>query len=98
MGEIEYSVEKFTKIDKEKYVKETEVTEGGYMQMGCSLYRVRFEITEKEKDCCIIKSTIEYKFKPEAAVDPSVISIQPFQLLAQAANNYLINKSITNPN
>jgi hypothetical protein len=35
--------------------------------MGFTLYRVRFEIIENGDNSCIIKSTIEYDIKEEAA-------------------------------
>ncbi|CAL5323525.1 unnamed protein product [Camellia sinensis] len=82
--------EKFTKVDDEKRVKETEVVEGGYLDLGFTLYRVRFEIIEKGEESCITRTTVEYDAKEEvAAMAPSMISIQPFVLLMEAASNSL---------
>ncbi|XP_059669416.1 norbelladine synthase-like [Cornus florida] len=82
--------EKFTKIDNEKRVKETEVTEGAYLEIGFTLYRVRFEIIEKTENSCIIKTTVEYEIKEEAAANASLVSIQPLVKLMEASANSLI--------
>ncbi|KAL3756013.1 hypothetical protein ACJRO7_002968 [Eucalyptus globulus] len=51
--------EKFTKVDHKNRVKETEAIEGGFLDMGLSLYRSRFEVIGKdEEESCMIKSTI----------------------------------------
>ncbi|KAL5568262.1 hypothetical protein UlMin_024837 [Ulmus minor] len=78
--------EKFTKIDNEARIKEAEAVEGGYLDLGFSHYLVRFEIIEKANDSCIIKTTIEYQVKEEAAANASLVSIEPLAnvvLLAQ---------------
>ncbi|EXB29146.1 S-norcoclaurine synthase [Morus notabilis] len=81
--------EKFTKIDNENRVKETEVVEGGYLDLGFTLYRVRFEIIEKDGDSSIVKSTIEYEVKDEFAVNASVVSIDALANIALLAKNHL---------
>ncbi|KAK4572238.1 hypothetical protein RGQ29_030606 [Quercus rubra] len=63
--------EKFTKYDNEKRMKELEVMEGGYLDLGLILFHVHFEIIEKDNDSCIIKSTIEYDIKEEAIANTS---------------------------
>ncbi|KAJ4721077.1 S-norcoclaurine synthase-like [Melia azedarach] len=82
--------EKFTKVDDEKRVKETEGIEGGYMDLGFTLFRAIFEIIEKGNDSCIIKSTIQYEVKEEAAANVQYVSIQPLANIAEIAKNYLI--------
>ncbi|XP_052179339.1 norbelladine synthase-like [Diospyros lotus] len=84
-----YYKEKFTKIDDEKRAKEAEVIEGGYLDLGFTLYRVRFEVIEKSEDCCITKATIEYDLKEEAAANASIVSIQPLVLIMETAADYL---------
>ncbi|CAL5212746.1 unnamed protein product [Lathyrus oleraceus] len=79
--------EKFTKIDNEKRIKEVEVVEGGYLDFGFTLFRVRFEVIEKGEDSSIIKSTIEYEAKEEA--NASLVSIDPLANIVQVAKNYL---------
>ncbi|KAL9269394.1 hypothetical protein AKJ16_DCAP17415 [Drosera capensis] len=85
--------EKFTKIDTEKRVKETEVIEGGYLDVGFTLYRVRFEVLTKEGDAnsCILRSTIEYNVKEEFASNAASVTIKPLQELAKLAADHLTN-------
>ncbi|PWA42543.1 S-norcoclaurine synthase [Artemisia annua] len=56
---FEYYKEKFTKIDNENMIKETEVIEGGFLDMGFNFYRIRMEMKEDPKDdtgsSCITK-------------------------------------------
>ncbi|XP_058106260.1 norbelladine synthase-like [Magnolia sinica] len=63
--------EKFVKIDNEKFVKETEVVEGGYLLVGFILYRIRLEIIEKDIGASIIRSTVEYETGEGYASNPS---------------------------
>jgi ribosome-associated toxin RatA of RatAB toxin-antitoxin module len=88
-GFTSYS-KKFTKVDYEKHLKETEVIEGGYLDMGFTLYRIRFEIFEKRNDSCIIKATIEYDVKEEVAVNASYATIEPLVTIIELTKNYLI--------
>lgn len=83
--------EKFTVVDHEKRVKETEVVEGGYLELGFTLYRVRFEVIEVESNekQCITRSTIEYELKEEAAANAAFVSIQPLTAIMQASADYL---------
>ncbi|KAI8032309.1 S-norcoclaurine synthase 2 [Camellia lanceoleosa] len=95
--------EKFTKVDDEKRVKETEVVEGGYLDFGFSLFRVRLEIIEKGEESCITRSTIEYEVKEDAAAATnanasSMVSIQPLVMIMEAASNYLMNLKNNNKN
>ncbi|GAU43497.1 hypothetical protein TSUD_92080 [Trifolium subterraneum] len=87
-GPAGYS-EKFTKIDHENRIKETEVVEGGYLELGFTLFRVRFEVIEKGEDSSIIKSTIEYEVKEEYAANASLVSIQTLVNIVEVAKNYL---------
>ncbi|KAJ1406693.1 START-like domain superfamily [Sesbania bispinosa] len=81
--------EKFTKIDNEKRIKESEVVEGGYLELGFTLFRIRFQVIEKGEDSSIIKSTIEYQVKEEDAANASLVSLQSVANIAQVAKNYL---------
>ncbi|KAG6571179.1 S-norcoclaurine synthase 1, partial [Cucurbita argyrosperma subsp. sororia] len=83
--------EKFTKIDNENRIKETEVVEGGFLDIGFTLYRVRLKIVENGDDSCIVESTIEYDIKEEDAANASLVSIQPLIDIAQAANDHLLH-------
>ncbi|XP_030935944.1 S-norcoclaurine synthase 1-like [Quercus lobata] len=81
--------EKFTKLDNEKRLKETEVVEGGYLELGFTLFLIRFEVIEKDNDSCIIKSTIEYDVKEEAAANASYFTIDAVANIAELSKNYL---------
>lgn len=86
---LTFSVEKFTKYDNEKRMKEAEVIEGGYLDLGFTLYRVRFEIIEKGIGSCIIRSTIEYDVKDDFAANASLVTVQLFADIAQVAAQHL---------
>ncbi|GFY83359.1 hypothetical protein Acr_03g0001330 [Actinidia rufa] len=83
--------EKFTKVDDENRVKEAEVIEGGYLDLGFNLYRVRFEIMEKSENSCITRTTIEYDLKEEASANASIVSIHPLVMIMEAAAKQLVN-------
>ncbi|KAK4480570.1 hypothetical protein RD792_013648 [Penstemon davidsonii] len=95
---LESYKEKFTVVDHEKRVKEAEVVEGGFLDLGFTLYRVRFEIIGKKdsENQCITKASIEYEVREEVAVNASMVSIQPLATVMQLAADYLVqnyNKS-----
>ena len=81
-------------VDNEKRVKETEVIEGGYLDFGFTLYRVRFEIIEKDEHSSIIKSTIEYELNDDSADNVSIVSIDALAAMALTVQNHLTK---TNP-
>ncbi|KAM4076824.1 hypothetical protein ACJW30_12G094200 [Castanea mollissima] len=87
--------EKFTKLDNEKRVKELEVIEGGYLDLGFTLFRVRFEIIEKDNDSCIIKSTMEYDVKEEAVANISYPNTDLVAKIVEVAKDYLIKNKAT---
>ena len=76
-------------------MKEIEVIEGGYLDLGFTLFRVRFEIIEKDNDSCIIKSTIEYDVKEEAIANTSYVNTDLVANIAEVAKNYLIKNKAT---
>lgn len=86
-----YYKEKFTKVDDETRVKVTEAVEGGYLDVGFNLYRVRFEIIEKDEKSCITKATIEYDIKEDYAANASLVSIEPLKAIMKIVANYLTN-------
>ena len=83
--------EKFIEIDNKKQVRVTDVVEGGYLDVGFTLFRVIFEIIEKGSDSCIIRSIIEYELKEEAAANASFVSIDTVAKIAEISKNYLLN-------
>ncbi|KAL0452292.1 UNVERIFIED_CONTAM: S-norcoclaurine synthase 2 [Sesamum latifolium] len=74
--------EKFTVVDDERRVKEAELVEGGFLELGFTLYRVWVEVIEKEgkKEECITRGTIQYELKEEAAANAALVSIEPSAL------------------
>ncbi|KAL0403344.1 UNVERIFIED_CONTAM: hypothetical protein Sradi_1975200 [Sesamum radiatum] len=70
--------EKFM-VDDERRVKESEVVEGGFLDLGFKLYRFCLEVIEKEgqKEECIVRGSIEYELKEEAAANAALVSIEP---------------------
>jgi hypothetical protein len=70
-------------------IKEVEVVEGRYLDIGFTLVRIRFEVIEKGEDSSIIKSTIEYEIKEEDAANVSLVSIQTLANIVEVGKNYL---------
>ncbi|XP_042020969.1 norbelladine synthase-like [Salvia splendens] len=87
--------EKFVVVDNEKRVKEVEVVEGGFLDLGFTLYRVRFNVMEVEgnEKQCITRSTIEYELKEEAAANFEIASIKPYIGLMLLCAKYLLRNN-----
>uniref|UniRef100_A0A9I9DPY1 Bet v I/Major latex protein domain-containing protein n=1 Tax=Cucumis melo TaxID=3656 RepID=A0A9I9DPY1_CUCME len=83
--------EKFTKIDNDNRIKEAETVEGGFLNIGFTLYRVRFKIIENGEDKCIVETTVEYEIMEEAAANASLVTLQPLIDIVQVASNYLLH-------
>ncbi|XP_011084626.1 S-norcoclaurine synthase 2-like [Sesamum indicum] len=90
--------EKYTVVDNEKRVKEVELVEGGFLDLGFTVYRVRGEVIEKEgkKEECIVRGSIEYELKEEAAGNAALVSIEPLRAIMQIAADYLTKNYTTN--
>ncbi|KAL6122929.1 hypothetical protein ACLB2K_075453 [Fragaria x ananassa] len=94
-----WQTEKFTVVDNEKRVKVAEVIESGYLELGFTLFRVRAEIIECPSSSCIIKSSLEYELKEEAAANvaiDSLVSAHPFAKIAEIAKNHLLLQNENN--
>ncbi|XP_042058825.1 norbelladine synthase-like [Salvia splendens] len=87
--------EKFMVLDHEKRVKEVEVVEGGFLDLGFTLYRNRFEVIEVEgnEKQCIIRYAIEYELKEEAAANVALVAIQPLIAIMQHSAEYLLRNN-----
>ncbi|KAK9120539.1 hypothetical protein Syun_018156 [Stephania yunnanensis] len=83
--------EKFTKIDHENRIKESDVIEGGYLTLGFSLYRVIFEIIEKDAESSTIRSVIEYEVGEEFAKNATLVTTKPLEAIAEAIAKYIID-------
>ncbi|KAI3920325.1 hypothetical protein MKX01_000664 [Papaver californicum] len=59
--------EKFVTIDDDKRLKEIEMIEGGYLEMGFTFCMLSFEILAKESNQCIIKTVMKYEINDEVA-------------------------------
>ncbi|MFS7989683.1 putative (S)-norcoclaurine synthase [Helianthus anomalus] len=94
---VSYCKEKFTMIDNDKMVREVEIIEGGYLDFGFTLYRIRIEVNENPNDetgsSCVVKMTIEFKVKEEAADNASLATIEPFVVLMKFANEHLLSST-----
>ncbi|XP_076915920.1 norbelladine synthase-like [Bidens hawaiensis] len=92
-----YGKEKFTKVDHANMVKESEMVEGGILDIGFSLYRLRVEIKENPKDgsgsSCLLKLTIEYEVKEEFAANASLVTTEPLLGIMSVANEHLLKSS-----
>ncbi|KAG8066054.1 hypothetical protein GUJ93_ZPchr0004g38190 [Zizania palustris] len=86
--------EKFTKIDNEKYIKETEVIEGGFLDHGFQKYSIRIEIIEKTDSSSVIRSTIDYEVDDESKSGYASTSV--LATIAEAATNYIKEQRSSN--
>ncbi|KAK2979168.1 hypothetical protein RJ640_007468, partial [Escallonia rubra] len=82
--------EKFTKVDNKHMVKETEITEGAFLDLGFTMYRIRFENIPTGKNKCITRTTIEYEVKEEFVANLSRVSILPSINIAKDIEAYLL--------
>ena len=76
-------------VDNEKYIKEAEVIEGGFLDLGFEKYLVRLEIVGQEDGPTIIRSTIEYKVDAEHASNASLVSTGALATIADAITKYI---------
>uniref|UniRef100_A0AAU6SI64 1-phenethylisoquinoline scaffold synthase n=1 Tax=Gloriosa superba TaxID=41220 RepID=A0AAU6SI64_GLOSU len=91
-----FHMEKFVLVDDKKRVKDVDVIEGGYLELGFSAYKVRFEILEKEGGVgSVIRNVVEYEISDELAANASYITVAPFVALAEAVAKYLAEKKAT---
>ncbi|KAI3890741.1 hypothetical protein MKX03_019133 [Papaver bracteatum] len=59
--------EKFVTIDNQKRLKEIEMIEGGYLEMGFTFCMLSFEILAKESNLCVIRTITKYEINDEVA-------------------------------
>ncbi|KAK8527389.1 hypothetical protein V6N12_054602 [Hibiscus sabdariffa] len=81
--------ERFIVINDEKKVKVAKGLEGGCLAIGCSVQIVQFDIIEKRKDSCIIRSDIAYAVKKEFEANDPKPNIQLLAAAAQIAKRFL---------
>ncbi|KAL0282175.1 UNVERIFIED_CONTAM: hypothetical protein Sangu_2965500 [Sesamum angustifolium] len=71
---------------------------GGALDLGFTLFRFRMEVIEKEgkKEECIVRGSIEFELKEEAAARAAWVSIEPLVAIMQLAAHYLTKNYTTN--
>ncbi|KAK2993654.1 hypothetical protein RJ640_026072 [Escallonia rubra] len=82
--------EKFTKVDDKHMVKETEITEGAFLDLGITLYRLRVENIPTGSHSCITRTTIEWEVKEEYVANSTRVSILPSINIAKDIEAYLL--------
>lgn len=84
-------------MDNENKVKETEIVEGGFLDIGFILYRIRIEIKENPNDdtgsSCVVKLTLEYEVKEEAAANASLVTNAPLLALLSVGSEHLLKSN-----
>ncbi|MCL7027962.1 hypothetical protein MKW94_023982 [Papaver nudicaule] len=89
---IAYYKEKFMKVDEEKRIKVVDVVEGGYLDVGFSLYRTTFEIVEKDEHSSSVITTIDYELDDASAGNAAFVSIKPLEIIVESIGMYLLNE------
>ncbi|MCL7041620.1 hypothetical protein MKW94_007734 [Papaver nudicaule] len=93
---IAYYKEKFIKVDEEKRIKVVDVVEGGYLEVGFSLYRTTFEIIEKDEHSSSVVTTIDYELDDASADNAAFVSIKPLEIVVESVGMYLHEKKNEN--
>ncbi|XP_042517547.1 norbelladine synthase-like [Macadamia integrifolia] len=86
-------VERVTKIDNENRIKVAELIEGCFLEIGFQLYRLSYEIIEKEANISIVKTTIEYEIEEQFISNVVFLTTKPFEAFATVVDLYLTEKS-----
>ncbi|GMI65652.1 hypothetical protein HRI_000234500 [Hibiscus trionum] len=87
-----YMKEMYTKIDDEQRLKEAEIIEGGFIDVGFDLYRHRLQIIEKDVQSSIIRSSVDYEIDDKLQELASQATMKPFQVLNEGIGKYLKQK------
>ncbi|OIT31470.1 PREDICTED: S-norcoclaurine synthase 1-like [Nicotiana attenuata] len=85
--------EKFVSIDDEKRVKEVEIVEGGYLDLGFSFYGIKFEVIEKDENLSIVKMTIDFETKDAENIPLTIGNFQALVAIMKATVEYFNQKS-----
>uniref|UniRef100_A0A1D1YHL7 S-norcoclaurine synthase n=1 Tax=Anthurium amnicola TaxID=1678845 RepID=A0A1D1YHL7_9ARAE len=84
--------EKYVKMDHENFIKEAEVVEGGYLNLGFRQCLYRFKMIENGADSCVIRSSIDYDVKEGHEQNVALVTTGPVAALAEAIGNYLTER------
>ncbi|MCL7049088.1 hypothetical protein MKW94_015908 [Papaver nudicaule] len=63
--------EKIVTVDHQRRLKELEMIEGGYLEMGCTFCMLSFEILVKERNSCVIKTVTKHEINDDLATSVS---------------------------
>ncbi|KAL8242121.1 hypothetical protein R6Q59_012423 [Mikania micrantha] len=86
--------ERFTKIDHENKVREVEIIDGWYLDLGFKAFKLTLELIDnQQEDACTAKLTIEYEANEEVAkaFGTNLITNSPFMSLIEALNRHIEN-------
>ncbi|KAK9109112.1 hypothetical protein Sjap_017172 [Stephania japonica] len=86
--------EKFVTVDRKNHLKEVEMIEGGYLDMGCTYYLDSIHVIEKGPESCVIASKVTYEV-PNEEVEKKVapyISTTSLESMASVISKYVLNK------
>ncbi|KAG8479678.1 hypothetical protein CXB51_029422 [Gossypium anomalum] len=89
---LSYMKEIFIKADDEQRVKESEVIEGGFKDVGFDVYRYRFQIIEKNGESSIIRSSVEYEIDDKLQEIASQATTKQMEALNEVVGKYLKQK------
>ncbi|XP_009628155.1 norbelladine synthase-like [Nicotiana tabacum] len=90
---IPYFKERLNIVDNEKRYKQSEVIEGGYVDLGYIFYGIRFEVIEKDENSCITKFTVSYEVEDVKLANHAFTMVEPLQTVIKSAKTYLITNS-----
>ncbi|KAG9443546.1 hypothetical protein H6P81_014886 [Aristolochia fimbriata] len=82
-------------LNGEDRVKEVDVNEGGFLDVGYTFYRTRFEIVEKGPNMATVKKSIIYEIQDEFAANESLASIDENPAQVKAVEDFLTNRRAT---
>lgn len=76
-------------VDDEKRVKEVEIVEGGYLDLGFTFYGIKFEVIENGENSSFIKLTIDFETKEVEKIPLTIGNLQAFIAIMKASADYL---------
>lgn len=84
--------EKFVTIENCRRVKQLQQIQGGYLDMGFSLYKVTYEILPKDKNSCIIRSTVQIDLDDKNfEANARLITVDAMWGMAKAIVKYVLD-------
>ncbi|CAN4084445.1 unnamed protein product [Withania somnifera] len=81
--------EKFVLVDDEKKVKEVEIVEGGYLDVGFTFYGIKFEVIKKDDNSSFLKLTIDFETKEVDKIQLTIANLQALLVIIKASAEYL---------